>query len=107
MKYSASGGSIELSIIQDGDYLVSSVKDSGCGIPVKEQKHIFERFFRASNVSSASIGSTGLGLYLAKEIVEASGGKIWFTSAEGKGSTFFFSLPLKGSLAQKGDVTLS
>lgn len=107
IKYTPSGGSIEIDIVKDGDSLVSSVKDSGIGIPVAEQKHIFERFFKGSNVTKTTIGSTGLGLYLAKEILEVSGGKIWFESMEGRESTFYFSLPLKGSPAKIGEITLS
>lgn len=107
IKYTASGGVIEIKIEKKGPFLISEVKDSGIGIPEKQKQHIFEKFFRGSNVSAAGTGSTGLGLYLAKEIVEALGGRIWFESVEKKGSTFYFSLPLKGSPSQKGEVTLS
>ena len=107
IKYSPSGSFCEIKIVNDGNFLISSIKDTGNGIPQNEQKHIFERFFKGSNVTRSIEGSTGLGLYLAKEIVEVSGGKIWFESTENKGSTFYFSLPLKGSSTCEGDVTLS
>lgn len=107
IKYTPEKGQVVIAMGKEGDSIVSSVKDNGVGIPKDEQKRIFERFFRGSNVSSTAGGSTGLGLYLAKQIVEASGGKIWFESKEGVGSTFYFSLPLAGSPAQKGEVSLS
>lgn len=107
LKYTHEGGKILISIDNQNGFLVSSVKDTGIGIPLANQQYIFQRFYRGSNVSYTSIGSTGLGLYLAKEVVESSGGKIWFESKEGQGSTFSFSLPLSGSPAKKGEVTLS
>lgn len=94
IKYSRSGGEVLISIVREKSNIVTAVKDTGIGIPVEDQKHIFERFFRASNVADEG-GGNGLGLYLAKEILLASGGKIWFESEEGKGSTFSFSLPLR------------
>lgn len=107
IKYTPEKGKITVDIKKEGQYLISSVTDSGIGIPTEEQEHIFERFFRGSNVSNTTLGSTGLGLYLAKKIVETSGGKIWFESKVGKGSTFYFSLPISGSPARQGEVSLS
>lgn len=107
IKYTRAEGKIEIKIVKEKEYLITSVSDTGIGIPKAEQERIFERFFRASNVSSTVGGGNGLGLYLAKEIVESSSGKIWFESKEGKGSTFYFSLPLKGSTAKTGEVILS
>ena len=68
--------------------------DTGIGIPKKEQARIFERFFRATNAKKLGKIGTGLGLYLAKNIVEAHGGRIWFVSEEHKGSDFRIALPL-------------
>ncbi|MCG2689831.1 HAMP domain-containing histidine kinase [Candidatus Parcubacteria bacterium] len=72
---------------------VISVKDGGEGIPEEEQEKVFTRFFRASNASKIDTEGTGLGLYIAKHIVQSHGGKIWFESEEGKGTTFYFTLP--------------
>lgn len=68
------------------------VKDNGMGIPKKQQEKVFEKFFRADNAVIAQADGTGLGLYIAKAIVEAHGGHIWFESEEGKGTVFHFSL---------------
>lgn len=73
--------------------VIFSVKDNGFGIPKPQQEKIFQKFFRAENVLSGFEG-TGLGLYIAKAIVEGHGGRIWFESAEGKGTAFFVALPL-------------
>jgi two-component system sensor histidine kinase VicK len=71
-----------------------SVTDTGCGIPKGEQSKIFGKMYRASNVRNTAEGN-GFGLYVAKGAVEGQGGKIWFTSTEGKGTTFAFELPMK------------
>ncbi|MDI6882934.1 MAG: ATP-binding protein [Patescibacteria group bacterium] len=72
-----------------------SVKDTGIGIPQSQQKRVFTRFFRAATAIRAETEGTGLGLFIAKNIIEAHEGKIWFESAEGKGSNFYFTLPVK------------
>lgn len=69
------------------------VKDSGLGIPRDQQTRIFEKFFRASNVLMTQAEGTGLGLYIAKSIIEGHGGKIWFESEEKKGTTFYVEFP--------------
>ena len=73
------------------------IRDQGIGIPTAQQGQIFGRFVRADNASAQGIGGTGLGLYLSRELVERQGGRIWFESAEGRGSTFFVVLPLLAS----------
>jgi PAS domain S-box-containing protein len=69
------------------------VKDTGIGIPQKDMGHVFERFFRGSNINEASTRGTGLGLSIVKELVEMIGGTIWVESEEGKGSCFYISIP--------------
>lgn len=95
IKYSPQGGSIEVTIEENTETHEASfsIRDHGLGIPQKQQSHIFGRFFRADNIRAARIGGTGLGLYLCRELIERHGGRIWFESAEGIGTTFFFTLP--------------
>jgi signal transduction histidine kinase len=65
------------------------------GIPKEEQHKIYERFFRAKGKKEGSIPGLGLGLYISNEIVTQHGGELWVKSKDGKGSTFYFTLPLK------------
>jgi len=107
IRYSGDGGLIKVTVGIKGSKLISEVKDEGIGIPAGEQGRIFERFFRAANAMKRETEGTGLGLYLVKTIVESSGGRIWFKSKEGKGTTFYFTLPLTGMKEKKGEVTLT
>ncbi len=88
------GGAVYVSINKEGNFLRFAVKDSGVGIPESQRKNIFKKFFRAPQGLRFQTEGTGIGLYIAKSIVEASGGKIGFISEEGKGSTFWFILPI-------------
>ena len=92
IKFTAQGGQVTVSAEQAGDELIVAVRDSGVGIPADDLPRIFERFYRADR--SRSGGGTGLGLSIAKHIVQAHGGRIWAESVEGRGSTFYFSLPV-------------
>ncbi|MFU8773826.1 MAG: sensor histidine kinase, partial [Anaerolineales bacterium] len=71
------------------------VIDDGIGIPEAAKESIFSDFYRAKNAKSLNIPGTGLGLAIVKQIIEKAGGKIWFESEVNKGSSFYFSLPLK------------
>jgi PAS domain S-box-containing protein len=106
VKYTPEKGTITLTIEKREDQLVVSVSDTGYGIPEAQKDKIFEKFFRADNVKEKDTNGTGLGLYIAKEIAEKAGGKIWFESAENKGSTFYFSLPLSGMREKVGGKKL-
>jgi len=77
------------------EYLLT-VHDHGIGIPKEAQQHIFSSFYRANNAIKARGDGTGLGLYLVHLVLDMTGGKIWFNSKEGEGSTFYVSLPLGG-----------
>lgn len=90
-KYSGEGKKIYLTLQRLNGELMLEIRDEGFGIPKNEQKHLFERFFRASNVSN--IQGTGLGLNIVKRYVDLLEGKIAFTSEEGKGSTFTIIIP--------------
>ena len=89
---------IRSEILEDKPFALVSVKDTGIGIPEDEQSKIFEKFFRARNAVKYQAEGIGLGLYITKNIIERHGGKIWFESIEDRGTTFYFTLPLKKEL---------
>ena len=93
LKYTPDGGTIHVSLEQRGEMALLSVRDPGIGIPADEQQHLFERYFRARNVSTRSYGGLGLGLYICHDIVARHGGRIWVESEVGRGSTFYVALP--------------
>jgi CheY-like chemotaxis protein len=86
-------GSIEFGYEKKGKYLEFFVKDTGAGIPQNQQQIIFERFRQGSDSLTRKYEGSGLGLSIAKSYVEMLGGKIWVESEEGKGSTFYFTIP--------------
>ena len=92
LKYSPKGSIVKCSMKREGDKMNLVVSDNGIGIPDLDQKHLFERFFRASNVEA--IQGTGLGLNIVKEYVNLLNGDITFESKEGKGTTFYIQLPI-------------
>lgn len=95
IRYIKGGGEVRIKIEPKNKHLLFSVQDNGVGIPQSDQKNIFQKFFRSKNALKHQIHGSGLGLYIAKSIVEISGGKIGFKSKENKGSTFWFTLPIK------------
>jgi signal transduction histidine kinase len=88
-------GVIEISIIKKEKDIQFEIKDNGMGIPKDDQRYIFQKFFRSQNVKETQPYGSGLGLFITKSIVTKLGGKIWFKSEEGKGTTFWFLLPIK------------
>ncbi len=95
IRYIKDKGIVEISLKKKNKNIYFEIKDSGIGIPKEDQKYIFQKFFRSENALRRQTQGSGLGLYIAKSIVERSGGKIGFKSEENKGSTFWFTLPIK------------
>ncbi len=98
IKYTIDGGKIYIDVKQDGEYLLVSIADSGIGIPEDQKGEVFSKFFRARNALKKETDGSGLGLYIAKTVVEKNGGKIWFETEEGKGTTFYFTVPLQSNV---------
>ncbi|MBS2026650.1 MAG: PAS domain S-box protein [Deltaproteobacteria bacterium] len=95
VRYSPEGGPVDVSLERAGASAVVSVEDHGVGIPKERQDRIFRRFFRAHAGTREDYGGLGLGLSICSEIVERHGGRMWFESEEGVGSSFHFSLPME------------
>ena len=94
LSYTNESGTVLVELKTDGTNAVLTVKDTGIGIPQEDQSSIFQQFFRAKNAVQKKNVGTGLGLFIVKTIIEGHGGKVWFESSEGKGSTFSASIPL-------------
>ncbi len=94
IKYSPHGGAIELGVEAVDGFARFTVRDEGLGIPLGEQKRIFEKFYRLDPDHRRGIGGSGLGLYISRELVRTMNGRIWVESDPGKGATFTFELPL-------------
>ncbi|USS89021.1 cell wall metabolism sensor histidine kinase WalK [Fructilactobacillus cliffordii] len=93
VKYSPDGGVITCRLYEDHNRVVLSISDQGLGMPQSALKHIFDRFYRVDKARSRAQGGSGLGLAISKEIIESFGGSIRVESTEGRGSTFYISLP--------------
>jgi len=93
IRYTPPEGTVEITLSSVDHTFKLTIKDSGVGIPKNQQEKVFSKFFRAKNVEKMDVVGLGLGLYIAKRIVERLKGKIWFESEEGKGSTFYLELP--------------
>lgn len=95
IKYNKVGGTAAVYVAQTGDKVQISVADTGGGIPKEEQDRIFTKFFRGNNAIRGDTDGIGLGLFVVKSYVELWGGRVWFESEEGKGSTFHIELPAR------------
>lgn len=97
IKYTPNGGTVLISLTYDKGKkeIKFSIKDTGVGIPQDQQERVFTKFFRGANVIRMATEGSGLGLFIAKNIIEAHGGKIWFESKENQGTIFYFALPVK------------
>lgn len=104
IKYSPDGGTIRLFGRIEGDTAIVSVSDQGIGIAREEQQNLFRRFYRVDNRLRRTTQGAGLGLFLARAIVEAHGGRLWVESKPGNGSRFSFTLPLATLQLEQNDV---
>jgi signal transduction histidine kinase len=100
VKYTSKGGVI-VSVAREARHVAVSVTDTGVGMTPEDRKHLFEKFYRIQNEQTTGISGTGLGLYIAKNIVERMGGKIEVQSSPRKGSTFRFTVPATKAVPQK------
>lgn len=101
VKYTPPGGTVTIKLNKKGNFAIISIADSGVGIPTGEQKRVFSKFFRASNVIKMETEGTGLGLFIVRNIIKRHGGDINFDSGVEKGSIFTFTLPTKKELVPK------
>lgn len=95
--YSHEGSKIKVTLAIEGDNVIFKVKDTGIGVPIEEQAHLFSKFYRASNAKRQRPDGTGVGLFLAKKVITAHNGKVLFETVQDEGSTFGFSLPIEQS----------
>ena len=94
LRYSPEGGKVTVGARRNADRVEVRVVDEGMGIPAAEREWIFRKFYRAESAARDGAAGTGLGLFIAKELVNAMGGRIWVDSTEGEGSSFAFELPV-------------
>jgi signal transduction histidine kinase len=93
IKFSPNGGTVQMQLSEEPENLIISVRDEGIGISQSQLDRIFDRFFQVDSSAKRRFEGAGLGLTIAKRIVEAHGGSIWVKSREGKGSEFGFNIP--------------
>ena len=107
VKYTPENGAIKVQVEKKDGTFLSTISDTGYGIPKEEQTKVFSRFYRGTNVVRKDTDGNGLGLYLVKQIIDAMHGKIWFESEIDKGTTFYVELPISGLEKKEGEVRLS
>jgi two-component system sensor histidine kinase VicK len=93
VKYSNDGSKVRITLRDGPEYATVAVRDEGVGIPADQMDQLFTKFTRLDNPRTVEAGGTGLGLFIARNWVEANGGRIWAESTSGVGSTFTFTLP--------------
>jgi len=93
IKYTSDEGTVRVEVRGRARDVIVGVHDNGWGIPASAHDQVFSKFFRATNIVKRETTGTGLGLYLVKGLLDRLGGTIWFESVEGKGTTFYFTLP--------------
>jgi PAS domain S-box-containing protein len=104
IKFTSSGGRVDVRIRGVRGNAVVEVRDTGMGIPAEEQEHLFERFYRTSKATEQAIPGTGLGLAISKAIVHAHGGRITLASEDGAGTTFSVSLPIRQAQTEAAET---
>ncbi len=100
IKYNRSNGTVTISHQLLDGYVQITVQDTGLGIPQDQQAKMFQKFFRVEGSDRTKIPGTGLGMYITKQFIEGMGGKLWFESEHGKGTTFNFTIPLATPIRQ-------
>lgn len=105
LRFTNAGGRVTVDATTDGDDLIVAVRDTGCGIEPEEMEKVFDKFVQIQDSSNPSPGSVGLGLSIAKEIVELYGGRIWVDSRPGSGSVFTFSIPIKNRIPHERKIS--
>jgi signal transduction histidine kinase len=93
-------GNIKIEVLKTDGYIEFRIIDTGIGIAKKYFKYIFDRFYQVESTYTRKVKGTGLGLSICKEFIEKLGGKIWLKSRVGRGTTFYFTLPLKFKLSK-------
>jgi len=106
VEYTPDKGKVSITLEKRKNTFFCSISDTGIGIPKEDRVRIFGQFVRGSNAHLQKSAGVGIGLYVAKQATELLGGKIWFESIEGKGTTFYIELPLK-SRSVKGEKQLT
>jgi signal transduction histidine kinase len=93
IKYTPTGGQVRIQLTAENGLFRVAVSDTGVGIALADQAHLFEKFFRVKQRGSTQVKGSGLGLAIVKSIVERHGGRVWMESKLGQGSTFYMEVP--------------